>query len=177
MAFQDSQTPQHPKTPQSTAGLTGTPWHHSTPRHPMASLGAVTQTGEFWGCARNGTRPPSCSGTWDLPKLGKSQPPQVAEAPGTHQCQMQPLRVVVAPGTYQHHSGVQPPKLWWHQRCPSPGDGHSRVRCSPPSCGGTGDGHSPGLCPTHEMASIMSTPISTQQCAWSPRASGSPDTQ
>lgn len=32
-------------------------------------------------------------------------------------------------------------------------------------------------CNTHEIASIMSTPISTQQCAWSARASGSPDTQ
>lgn len=30
---------------------------------------------------------------------------------------------------------------------------------------------------THEMASIMSTPISTQQWAWSARGSGSPDTQ
>lgn len=29
----------------------------------------------------------------------------------------------------------------------------------------------------YEMASIMSTPISTQQWAWSARASGSPDTQ
>lgn len=55
---------------------------------------------------------------------------------------------------------MQPPRLWWHRRCASPGDG---VRCSPLSCGGTGDGHSPWLCPTHEMASIMSTPISTQQ--------------
>lgn len=30
---------------------------------------------------------------------------------------------------------------------------------------------------TYEMASIMSTPISTQQWAWSARGSGSPDTQ
>lgn len=52
-------------------------------------------------------------------------------------------------------TGTVPPKLQWHQ----------------------GRARPPKLCPTHEMASIMSTPISTQQCAWSPRASGSPDTQ
>lgn len=33
------------------------------------------------------------------------------------------------------------------------------------------------VCLTHEMASIMSTPISTQQWAWSARGSGRPDTQ
>lgn len=50
---------------------------------------------------------------------------------------------------------------------------HQRVRAG----GGTLSSREPGRDTAYEMASIMSTPISTQQWAWSARASGSPDTQ
>lgn len=152
------------------------------PALPPASmwLARVTSLDQTSNCHLRSPRTPQCTRPLWMPtrmftftpvtsrtSLRTAPPPR---HPGKHRG---------CASTRDGRSPSLPPKLGWHWGHASPGVGHR----PPQGCSGTRDVPAPGmgatpvLCPTHEMASIMSTPISTQQCAWSPRASGSPDTQ